>query len=171
MSNVLPQEVQRAVWSTYRARFIIAGSLVVIIAAALAALALLPSFLALRSVPVPSVNAAPTAPNASDRDQINRTQSLLAELTPLVSATTSPVDIVSRALALRPSGVTVDHITYTSGHPSVIMLVGSAAAPSEIDAFRAALAAEPRFTSVSVPVNDLVGAGGGRFSITISGNF
>ena len=65
----------------------------------------------------------------------------------------------------------VDQITYTAGSPSSLMLVGSADTTGGISAYRAALAADAAFASVSVPVGALVGTEGGRFSVTLSGTF
>lgn len=173
MSNVLPPTAQQAVRSAYRARFIVAGSLVAIACALLAILALLPSFLVLvisgnaSSAARSSASASATADSAA----IAQAQALVAALSPIVSATTTPTDAIRAAIAARPAGVTVGHITYTSGAPGTLMLVGSGQTPSGISAYREALAADPHFTSVSVPVSDLVGAQGGQFSITASGNF
>jgi hypothetical protein len=40
-----------------------------------------------------------------------------------------------------------------------------------INAYREALAADPHFTGVAVPVGDLLGTAGGKFSITLTGAF
>jgi len=170
MSTVLPQEARRAVWRMYRARFIIAGSMVAILAALISAIALVPSYLALTvdAGGTPAANAAASASQQQDRDTIIQTQSLLSTLAPIVSATTTPTGITSEALALRPSGVSVDHISYESG---TIVLQGSATTREAIDAYRQALDADADFTGVSVPVGDLAGAPGGSFSITLTGNF
>jgi hypothetical protein len=100
-----------------------------------------------------------------------RAQLLLTQLHPLLSATTSPSGAVAFALASRPSGVTIERISYTSGDEGSLIIVGTALARELIEAFRAALSADPHFSDVSVPVGDLIGVGGGHFSITLSGAF
>jgi hypothetical protein len=98
-------------------------------------------------------------------------KALLSELSPLVSASTTPTAVITEALSLRPPGITVDEISYTSGNPASLMLVGSAATNGAISAYKTALASDALFTSVSVPVGALVGTDGGRFSMTLSGDF
>lgn len=171
MSNVIPQEGRDAVRSMYRARFVIAGGLVMIATAFLASLSILPSYLALHAVAPPANAQPPSVSGESDRAKIGRTQVLLSALGPLVAATTSPTQAISLALGLRGGGVRIDHITFTSGDPDVITISGSAETPAKIDAYRKGLAAQAIFKNVSVPVGDLVGAQGGRFSMTLQGNF
>ncbi len=172
MSNILPVEAKQSVWNMYRARFIIAGSLFVIVAAVLAILALLPSYLVLATSADGSSQASALA-NASvqaDGAAIAQGKSLLATLSPLVSATTTPTDAIAAALALRPAGISVNHLTYTAGRPGTLVIVGTGS-PAGISAYNQALTVDPLFTNVSVPIGDLVGAQGGQFSITASGNF
>jgi hypothetical protein len=170
MSNILPQEAQKAVWSMHRARFIVAGSAVAVIAAAISAAALAPSYLTLAVGQgfSPASGGSGSASDQADRDAIIHTQAILGTLAPLVSATTTPTDAVSVTLALRSAGVSVNHITYASGS---MIVSGTAAAREAIDAYRQALGADPHFTNASVPVGDLAGAPGGSFTITLSGNF
>lgn len=172
MSNVLPQEASRSVWGMYRARGIIAGSLVLLGAALFSAVALLPSYLALQIGTSPTPSDQPlNSSDQVDRSAILQTQSLLAVLSPLVSATTTPSDVIARALAVRPSGVLVDHVTFTSGNPGAIVLYGSASGGDAVNAYRKALNADSDLKSVTVPVGDLAGAADGRFTMTLSGNF
>ena len=168
MSNVLPHEAQKVVWGMYRARFVVAGSLVGLAAAALSGLALLPTYLALQvgqRDSSPEISSRGSVDQA-DREGIIHTQSLLAALSPLLAATTTPTETIALALSLRPANVTVDHVSYTSGSPSTIMIVGSAAREA-INAYRQALQSDPHWKSVSVPVGDLAGAVGGQFSVTL----
>ena len=87
---------------------------------------------------------------------------------PLVEATTTPSAALARALSLRPSGVIVDHISYT---PGSLVLAGLSKSREGVGIYRKALAADPTFSSVVVPIGDLAGAQGGRFSMTLSGRF
>ncbi|MBI4088320.1 PilN domain-containing protein [Candidatus Kaiserbacteria bacterium] len=167
MSNVIPQETRKIIGTMYRSRFMMAFGLVGIACAALSALALLPSYLALHASGT-AVQQPTSARSESDREVVARMQVLLAALKPLVSTTTTPTGAVLSALAERPSGVHVTHITYT---PGVITVTGESAIPSAVDTYRRSLTGLPLFESASVPVNDLIGAQGGSFSMTLSGEF
>ncbi len=173
MSNLLPDDAKKEIWSMYRARFTVAGSYIAILAALLCALSLLPSYLALHADAGAGATSSTSSNKATDTDHaaIVAVQSIVASLSPIVAATTSPAAAIAEALSLRPSGITVDHITYSGGDPGTIMLVGSAATREAINGYRQALSADPHFKSVSVPVGDLAGAPGGRFSLTLSGTF
>lgn len=168
MTNVLPEISKREIWSAYRARFILAGSAVALVVALIAFLALLPGYLALHAVESVVVQPSSSSSNTETRVDITRAQALLTVLKPLVAATTTPLQIVSAALELRPKGVKVERITYA---PGTIVLAGSAPSRESISAYKNALAADPHFTSASVPVGDLTGASGGKFSVTLSGAF
>ena len=172
MSNVLPEQAAKVVWRMYRARFIIAGSLVAIAAAALGILALLPSYLALH-VDQTAVTVASSTPSSdqSDRDAIVRVQALLSVLLPYTSATTTSTDGLARAHAARPRGVIVNHVSYTAGKSGVLVLTGLASGREGVNAYRTALSADPFFKGVSVPIRDLTGSDDGKFSVTLSGNF
>ncbi len=168
MSNVLPPEAKRHLWSEYRARFILVGSLLAILTALLGILALLPTYLTLHSeVTMQEGSGLDDASRAQDRLTMGETQSLIALLAPSVTATTTPANVIARILELRPKGVLVDHITYSGG---TFLLAGSSGVRDGVGLYRTALDAEPIFTTVSVPVGDLVGASG-RFSMTITGQF
>ena len=157
----------------YRARFIVAGSCVAIVAALFAGLALLPMYLALHSAEDLAAQSLPgkVSVTQDERQQIIRVQSLISTLGPFVFATTTPSEAIETALALRPKGVLVDHVQYSSGIPGEIMLVGSASTREGINTYRQALQSDPHFKTVSVPVGDLAGAKGGRFSVTLRGEF
>lgn len=159
----------------YRARFIAAGSLVALAAAGLALFALLPSYLALHAAEGRASSALRSPEKNSEgqkeRAELARAQSLLATLAPFASPTTTPSEAIDASLVLRPKGVIVDHIIYASGASGELVIVGTAPARVGINAYRQALESDPHFKTVSVPVADLAGAGGGRFSITVSGDF
>ncbi len=171
MSNVISREGRIAVGRMYRARFMIAGGLIFSATAFFAGLALLPAYLALHAVDAPSNARSASSSQERDRAEINRAVALLSILSPLVAATTTPTNTISRALSLRSAGVHIDHITYTTGEGGTIVISGTADTPTKIDAYRKSLSSEPMFTSVSVPVGDLVGAKGGHFSVTLQGTF
>jgi len=172
MSNVLPKEAKKAVRGMYRSRFIVAGSLVALFAAGLSALSLLPSYLALHAAePVtPQAEVSKNEANGADRAAVASIQTMLKALSPLVG-TTTPTAVIIQALSLRPSNATVDHITYSAGNSGSILLTGSAATREAINGYRQALSADAHWKTVSVPIGDLTGGPGARFSITLSGPF
>jgi hypothetical protein len=170
MANILPLDAQKKIWSMYRARFLIAASLVSLALSALAALALVPSYLALQ-LAAPPVSDAISHANANTPEDIatvSRAQALIAALGPVLSATTSPASVILDALGQRPAGVTVTGITYTT-NPSLITFAGSASRDA-ISAYRDTLAKDPLFTSVSIPVDSLIG-NNSNFTMSLSGNF
>lgn len=156
-----------------RARFILALSIVALVSAGISFLVLVPSYLTLTSnasgISAAAVNLS--SESASDTAALVEAKSLLTQLAPIVSASTTPAEAILSALALRPPGVKVDQITYIAGATASLMLVGSAANNGDISAYQLALSGDPLFSSVSVPVGALVGTDGGRFSITLSGKF
>ncbi len=170
---MLPREAQKAIWRMYLARFVLAGSCVAIAVAMLSGLALLPMYLALHSADE-AASASLQAKNSeiqNERAEIARAQSLITTLSPYASSSSTLSEAIEAALALRPKGVFVDHITYSSGDSSAIVLVGSAATRDGINTYRQALQPDMRFKTVSVPVGDLAGSQGGRFSVTLTGKF
>jgi len=157
----------------YRVRFVLAGSAVALVAALVASVALSPSYLILQvssgNAPSQSKSDAPSV--ALDRAAILETQSLLTALSPIESATSSQTQMIAEALALRPAGISINHITLTSGKPGTMILAGSAKNIAAINDYRKALGNDSNFTSVSVPVGDLAGTQNGQFSITLTGTF
>jgi hypothetical protein len=51
------------------------------------------------------------------------------------------------------------------------MIVGFSPARDAVNLYRQALQADARFKTVSVPVGDLAGTQGGKFSVTLLGDF
>ncbi len=173
MSNILPKEAKKAVRSTYRARFIVAGSFTALFVAGLCALALLPSYLALHAGDVAGIpmSTSTKAVSDADRSAIASIRTMLASLSPILVATTTPTVAMTKVLSLRPSTITIDHLTYSEGDPGTIVVTGSAATREAINGYRQALSSDPLFKSVSVPIGDLTGEPGARFSLTLSGAF
>ena len=170
MANILPLQAQKKIWHMYRARFLIAASLVSLALSALAALVLVPSFLALElAAPPLSDTAARSAANTpTDVVTISRTQAIIAALSPIFSATSSPSQAIIAALSARPPGVVVQNITYTAA-PARITFTGTASRDA-IGAYRDALTKDPQFTSVAVPVDSLIGTNN-NFTMSLQGNF
>lgn len=156
----------------YRARFVIVGSLVALAAASLSALSLLPSYLALHAaapVNMPS-STAKAAGSEADRAALASIRAMVETLSPLI-ATTTPTAAITRALSVRPSAVSIDHITYSAGNPGMIILAGTAATREALGGYRQTLSADSLWKTVFVPIGDLTGEPGARFSISLSGNY
>ena len=171
MSNVLPESARQSVWRMYRARFCIAACLVFLAVAALAFIALVPSYFTLYVGGYTSLQGSPVnAHLKDDRAAVAHAQALLGTLSPLLSATTTS-GLIADAISARPATVEISHITSTAGRPGTIILVGSAGSIKAISAYQNALRADPHFTGVSVPVGDLAGTAEGQFSITLSAYF
>lgn len=179
MANVLPKERLQSVWGEFRDRLVLVGALAFLGLALLAGLALLPAYAALqieqnlleqRSASGPA-SADPNPQSRNERNDISRSQSLLIRVAPYVSATSSPSELIGIALEPRPKGVFVNHIGFTSGRGGTIVIDGVAPGREEINQYREGLSKNPRFTGVSVPVGALIGAEGGKFTITLSGAF
>lgn len=172
MSNLLPEKFQQRIRAEYRARFIMAGSALAFAAAIFTVLTLSPSFGALYITrPAASEKANQLLQSKQDSAEIASAQSLLLQLSPIATASSTVSAAILDALDERPSGVHVDHVVYTAGTAATIAIGGTADSRAHIDKYRNTLQNDPRFPSVKLPVGDLVGAQGGRFTITLSGNF
>lgn len=170
MANILPFETQKKIWGMYRARFVIAASLMSLALSALAALALAPSYLALQlaAPPIAETAASARANMSNDVVAMARAQALVAAVGPLVAATSSPSQNILASLSGRPAGVVVTRITYTA-HPSLITL-GASASRAAVNAYRDALMKDAHFTSVDIPVDSLIG-NSSSFTVSLKGNF
>ncbi|MEK7133806.1 MAG: hypothetical protein AAB804_01920 [Patescibacteria group bacterium] len=174
MSNVLPRDMQKTVWRMYRARFIVAGSLIALGTALIAGLALLPIYVALHAGEVSTSASSREVKNSevqAVRTEILRAQSLLSTLAPFAPATTTPSEAIGAALSLRPKGILVDRISYTPDIRGEIVIVGLAPTRDAINVYRQTLQADRHFKTVSVPIGDLAGTQDGRFSVTLLGDF
>lgn len=174
MTNVLPPQSQKVLWQSYIARITIVASVAAIILAGIVALAIAPAKITLIiSDRAMSYGPPPTTEQIAtqeDRDAITNTQTLLSQATPYMATSTSIVDAISVALALRPKGVMVDHITYTTGKTNTIVLSGTAHR-DQINAYKAAVTADRHFSTVHVPVETLVGSQERTFTMTLTGDF
>ena len=171
MMNLLPEPAQKKVLSDYRAHHILAGSLLLLGSAFLSVLAFLPSYAALFVTrPQEVVGAGTVSQNQTDLNDVMRAQLLVSQLGPVLSATSTASRAIRAALEARPKRVHVDHISYTKS-PFNLMVVGAADGRDDINSFREAVVAEGKFSTVSIPVGALLGAQGGRFTMTLSGGF
>ena len=156
-------------------RFLFAASVALTVVALIAGALLFPSHLILErsrsSFGSDIASSSPSGNNTSDRALITHIQSRISDLAPLVVSTSTPSDAILAALALRPSGVSVDHITYSKTKTATILLSGSSKTGDRVNAYQGALAANALFSGVSVPVGALAGVDNGHFSITLIGAF
>ena len=164
MSNVLTSKAKKKLGSRVRARFIFVGAVVLLLGALVASLALAPTLISLQ-IARASLNTPSEEENEArdDATKAVRAQSLITALTPLV-ATSSPIEILSEALATRPSGISVTSISYQE---KKLQFSGTSARREGVSAFRDALEKSGLFASVTVPVAALVGTQDGRFTITL----
>jgi hypothetical protein len=166
MANVLPSPEYRRLRSEVRARFLLVGSFVLLVCALGVLCAFLPAEIAIATAAMPASVPAQSVPSdpQSDRAAIQSAQSLLTALSPVMA--TSSLQELAAALSARQSGITIDAIVYSIS-TKTITLTGNAAAPGEVDSYRAALAKDGHFSSVSVPVAALIGEQNGGFTMTL----
>jgi hypothetical protein len=171
MSNLLPEKVQQRIRSEYRARFIMTGSSLAMVGAVFVLLALSPSFSVLFVTrPAAIERASLVVQSKQDSLDIARAQSIATQIAPVVS-TSSVSGVILEALEKKPNGVHIDTINYTPGSISTVTIGGIGETRADIDQYRNALLKVSRFSSVNLPVGDLVGGKGGRFNVTLSGKF
>lgn len=167
MTNVLPLDAQKKLWGIHRARFIIIFSLVLIALAVVALLALVPSFAALEAntLSEEEISAQGTTAAENMRDMA-KSQTLLTAVQPTIAATSSPMTMIGKVLALRPKGATVQRIKYSDTARSV--QIDGMASRDMLTTYRTALEKDGSFSSVSVPFTAVVGSSG-QYSITVIG--
>lgn len=171
MANILPPDRLKTLRKAQRARLLFAASGIASIAGLLAGVALVPSFLAVRLEPH-AESAGGDLKNASSTNAVLEAQSLIAVLQSVSTTTKASLEAMQAASALRPSGVSIDHIDYTRGATGgTIVVSGVYRAAGDIDAYRSRLSSDDHFTQVNVPVSALAGATNGRFAITLTGHF
>ena len=169
MSNLLPEPSQRKLLQGFRARFVLLGALLGIATAVVSALAIFPAYIMLyttQPAPPPPVSKQ----SESDAVDVATIQLLMQQYAPLVSAT-STSQAIRAAVEAKPKSVRIDHITYSSGATTGLVINALAANRDAINVYKEALQKNAYFKTVVVPVEDLVGAQGGRFKITLSGDF
>lgn len=168
MSNLLPVEMRSSAWSAVRTRLLLLCGATLIATALLALLALAPSALVLSGIDRGGEERAGT--RAEDAQALVDAQSVVIQIKAWLS-TTTPARTAREIVMRRPAGMAIEHISYSGGTTGTLSFSGSAKARDDINAFRAQLAADPRFAQVSVPIDALVGAQGEGFTMTVSGAF
>jgi Tfp pilus assembly protein PilN len=172
MSNVLPQETRARIEFLVKTRYIVVGAWVVLGAALIANLTILPAFV---SIYFPKVALEETsrelreveAQAEGDRTTVAKTRALVTELS-AVRAEPVATPLIETVLAEKPAGVVIENIAY---RPGSLVLAGSSADRRDLEAYRERLSALGTFSSVSIPVAALVGALSGSFTVTLSGSF
>lgn len=155
------------------ARFVLTGSLILLLLAFVAFLSLLPAEIALQ---IEAASLEKTRANAPSSDQINNDRETLADagsyvrtLLPFTTASSTGFEAIGSAIADRPKGIALHVISYSPG-TKTITISGVALASADIAAYQSALKADAHFSSVQIPVGALVG-GDKQFSVTLSGDF
>ena len=169
MSNVLPEEAKKKLYRSMRMRFVLMLALVLALCALIAAAALAPVFVSIR-IAQASVQRAQDTSGVSHDDQakVAHAQVYVDALSPMIGATSSPSYILSVAIGLKPTAISITSMSYARG---TIVLNGTSRSREAVSVFRDALQANPRFTTVAVPVAALVGVQEGRFTMTLSGAY
>ena len=154
----------------FRARFLLAASLVVLACALLFAVALLPAEASLISFATPGAQGKTqtTSTVTADKTALGHTNALIKQLSTLnATSSLSTLDALVAALSESGPGISINDIQYSVANQS-ISLAGTAQTPDEVNTFREALQSDLRFTNVSVPVSALLGSEDGSFTITMN---
>ena len=137
----------------------------------LAVLVLIPSYLALfsgsKQAPL-SYTTNVGVQQRVDQSVISRAAAYTDTLYPIIAASSSMDAAISAVLVARPTVVHLDDISYTGG---LITVMGVAPDAPALENYRGALTRSTVFKTVAIPVNALVGANDGRFTISLSGDF
>lgn len=170
MSNLLPSDLRMNAWRTTRSRMLIATASLLLVTAAIAAIALLPSLLVFAVTRSDSGVSTRSQESAQDTQSLADAQILVAQLSPIL-ATSTPARITADVIAVRPKGVSIEHVVYSGGTPARLVVSGTATNRDAVNEYRATLSTDTRFTSVTVPINALVGSSDNSFSLTLTGAF
>mgnify|MGYP003396018140 CR=1 FL=1 len=172
MANVLPPESQKKIWAMYRSRLVLVTALVLLLLASVAAAALIPSYVALHVAMEDATDVGVEI--ESERESavtLEHSQALIRELMPVITATSSPVEVVVSAIALKPAGMRITRVMYASGTGEGRITFIGTGTREQVSAYKDILTKSGNFTGVAVPVGALVGSEGGGFSIVLAGQF
>src|SRR3989344_1033845 len=122
MANVLPLDAQKRIRAAYRARFILAFSMLALVAG----LSLTPARVAL-GIAAPAEIVPPEKREQEHVKAVTRAQALVREVAPTLSSTSSPIAGVAEALRVKPAAVRVERLLFERGdEESKFTLTGSA---------------------------------------------
>ncbi len=174
MSNLLPENSRIELRTEYRARYVFAGSLLALGAAVFMALSMIPSYVVFSAALPKDQSSAASEETKKDFEDITRAQALVQQIAPTLVSTSTISRAIEAALLVRPQGAHVDTVSYAYDNIAMtgaVTIGGLADGRGSINAYRTALQKNPTFTSVRLPVGDLIGTQGGRFTVTLTGNF
>ncbi len=156
----------------YRSRLVFVTSLVLALLALAAALTLIPGYVAVRmTAPAAEAAAREVEVEREDALVLERSQFLINEMLPLLSATSSIMSVVENALELRPAGVRITRVTYAGGEEQDRLTLVGSGTRVQVSAYRDALTRSGLFEGVAVPVSALVGSEESGFSVVLTGKF
>jgi Tfp pilus assembly protein PilN len=169
MANLLPEKLLQKIRTEYRERFILAGSGLAVVVALFTILMLAPSYTVLLVTrPAAVMQASLLQQGKQDTADVATAQSVVVSLQPVVAATSSASSAMLEALSQKPKGVTVDGVSYEAGSVS---LSGTGDSRDAIDQYRQNLQNDSHFSSVKLPIGDLVGLKDTRFTISLTADF
>lgn len=158
-------------WIFYRTRFMIAGSIGLILVAIIALVSIAPSYILLivNRPQIHEVESQKVTDTTDDRAVAQKTKALLSDLAPILEEDYLPTELIEKALAVKPQGILIDRIRYASGDglPSIV-IAGTTNVRGQAEQLRKALEGTQLFERVSIPVGDLVGANGNQFTVTLT---
>ncbi|OGG44980.1 hypothetical protein A2673_02705 [Candidatus Kaiserbacteria bacterium RIFCSPHIGHO2_01_FULL_50_13] len=169
--NLLPDTDRKRVAKEHWNKMLLVGSLIFIFVACVALLALFPAVLVSseqRAADAFAVLESRSEQLQKDRREAQEAQALIAALLPVATSTTRVERVLLQALALRPSGVRVEAVSFQGGDKGNAIISGSSENRDALNAYKSALENSGSFTRVSVPVGALVGTLSGLFSITLT---
>ena len=172
MTNILPSDALREVTSHRRARVVLTASASALVGAFFAFAALLPNLIDLYILRPPLGDTSPQTSSeaASDRGEIQRAQAILAHFSETAS-TTPALEGLKKALEVRPKGTTVRLIRFLKEAETTTIVLEGNANRGNVTAYRNALISSAYFKTVSVPPEAFAEAEGGRFIMTLTGDF
>src|SRR4051812_33230378 len=112
MSNLLPESARLELRKEYRARYLLAGSYLGLGTAVFMMLSLLPSYMVLHTTKSSEKQVETSQEIKTDMADIARVQSLVAQLSPVITGTSTVSQAISEALSVRPSGAHIDEVTF-----------------------------------------------------------
>ena len=169
MSNLLPRKDLQLRSHEYYGRVLCGVALITALTALAIFLLSLPTVILVQSAS--SQMGMPTSTTTSEVSaEVNRINSLVREVGDAVSDK-KPSNTIRYVLSLRPPEVVIDDVTFIAGTPASLSLSGHTNRQDVLDVFRKKLIDEKKFESVSLPANALIGAEGGKFTLTLTGNF
>lgn len=171
MTNLLPEKARSHLMRSYAYRFLSLASFALAALGMLFALSLVPAYMALHAERTALSEEVLVPVAMTDEERVDRTEgarmkATLGGLQIVTSATSSIASAAQTALSLKPAGIFIDRIAFST-HTGLV-LAGRSSGREAIQDFRSVLASDSRFAAVSVPVASLLGSEEGRFTMTLT---